>query len=447
MKMEIKSAINNNYYDGSDYFQWILHEGYQQHLLDYVMIENIQYQLFNLMATQTNKFTQGDSSSIPVDTAQTLLNSLCFTISFKLNNYSLESCCALLKEMSLPELFKQGQDLLNITFEDAKSLLFQAKNNAISTKNRAYNDTLFKGIDPFFQKYDMKFYAQDIPVSIDYPLSNNNSKLLGVEYVYNYILSFYLENKFCNSFTQKSINNLLYSYDEGYEELLVNIFQIVLFNALGCILIDKDPSKLVITEIDLDKIVNCKIDLSNSMLLYKTTQQLMEYLNIQDKLLRDYVYNSINQLENSITDALISKKPEKIFVKNKDKPPVEITIYKDRSKMPDEIFRKVEEEIRNCRHLSDKLQIISQLDSLGDLIDVFESHCINDNEIKHVFKLLDTNELSLLLSMSCVVLWESAYDFCEAEKPWEKTLLTYIKNLPKDEQFLIFKKAKSAIID
>jgi hypothetical protein len=113
-------------------------------------------------------------------------------------------------------------------------LIFSCK---ISTSNHAYNATLSdNGIGDFLKSYNPDYEAQDTPASIDYQLCNPVARLTGIEFIQKYLENLYIENKFCMKLTPESIHHLLYGYDKGYRDLLINIFEHILTAALGCLL-------------------------------------------------------------------------------------------------------------------------------------------------------------------------------------------------------------------
>lgn len=58
-------------------------------------------------------------------------------------------------------------------------------------------------LSSFFKSYIVKFEAQDVPVSIDYPLALDDMDVKGIYYVKNYIESIDIENRFCNLFKKR----------------------------------------------------------------------------------------------------------------------------------------------------------------------------------------------------------------------------------------------------
>lgn len=198
----------------ANYFQSFSQEACRLNLLTESEFENLQLQSIQLLARQTERYTGGESSSVKVETAQSICQSIFYTIGIYLKSLpSLNLTLSELKQKPLLELYRNGQNLIKAQFDNAKQLFDAVRNNSISTDNHAYNDTIQNGIAVFFSSYDMDYGAHETPVSIDYPLCNDKMELVGVEYICDYLQKLYMENQFCKNFAQQDIHCLLRGYD------------------------------------------------------------------------------------------------------------------------------------------------------------------------------------------------------------------------------------------
>lgn len=99
--------------------------------------------------------------------------------------------------------------------------------------NISYRETILS-IESFFRKYDIQFFAHDIPCNIDYQLCHDvPEELQGIKYINEYLRRFILENRFCSRFDSDIIIKLLEACCPDYRELLINIYEPVATNALG----------------------------------------------------------------------------------------------------------------------------------------------------------------------------------------------------------------------
>lgn len=426
--LEKQSPININSLNQTYFFQSFLQEAYNHNILSSSKLENIQIQSLELLTEQIERFTSRNSSSVKIETAQNILQSIYYTIGIYLKTFhDIDSLLNIIKHTPISDLFYLGKELIKSNLSSAKNLLTQIQHNCIKTDNLAYNDTLNNGLPLFFTYYDIEYAAHDTPGSIDYPLAKDSFDLVGIEYIYNYLKKLYLENEFCSLFDLEDIHSLLYMYDESYGELLINIFELVIVNSLGSIIIGGSA-------------YNTKIELSNILLLHEQLnilllnnlelslnsifQKLCTELNINDASKKEYYYEIIHDLSIKTKNALNRNQLETVFIffrKEKDIPSIELNYDK---KMDDECFRKITNQIRECRYVSDKISIIKNVvQGITDLIDIFESNCIFGDEYISIFNSFSNVELTLLKNK---IKHETSFNLYVSDKEWQKYLTQYL---------------------
>ncbi len=216
------------------YFQSLTQQAYKKGLLSEGDIERLQYECLNLLAYKTERYNAGDSSSIRVEKAQSIMASILFTIGLWLKTYPGpdDAVSALLSE-PVEELYQKGRKRINKLLRSTKALHAKLLHELIETPNVFYASTLVDGILGFFKLYDPDYAAQEIHIMADYPLFNPIPRLAGIEFIKAYVTGAYYENQFCGRFSAEYIHNVMRSgvksYEGlGYEELLVNIYGHVL---------------------------------------------------------------------------------------------------------------------------------------------------------------------------------------------------------------------------
>ncbi len=208
-------------------------------------IESIQGRLLVLLGRRTERYTMGDSSSVPIETAEELFHSICFTISLFLK--SGRDMKVLLDCEDMEAILKEGQKKIQKLVEIGKWMLHKAKEGALPIDNISYHDTI-RSIEGFFKKYDIQFFAHKIPCSIDYQLCHAvPEELQGIMYINEYLRRIVLENRFCSRFDIGKIIKLLEAYCPDYIELLINIYEPVATNALGIALLGDAVTGLDVT--------------------------------------------------------------------------------------------------------------------------------------------------------------------------------------------------------
>ncbi|MBE0501969.1 MAG: hypothetical protein IBX47_11055 [Desulfuromonadales bacterium] len=431
--LEKQHLIKIENLDPAYYFQSILEEAHRLKLLTDSELESIQLQSLQLLAKQTERYTRGESSSVRVETAQSIMQSIFYSIGIYLKSFpDPDLSIEVLKQSSLLELYQRGRKLIETQFDSAKQLLDTVHDNSLITDNLAYNDTM-KGIPFFFSAYDLDFAAHDTPASIDYPLSNDKMELVGVEYIHNYLQMLFLENQFCKNFTEHDIHCLLSGYDDHYQDLLINIFGLVLTNAVASILANKKAAQLNIEPSDRQFLQYKLAQLSKDeldIILRDASTQLCEELNITNMFLQNHIAATALDLSARLKNALENDRLESVFISFKEKNTQPAFQFEDGEKMDDDLFRSIAAEIRDCRYVSDKIAIIRrEIHSITDLVDILEGYCIFDAEFTGVFQSLGDMELALLLKKLPTHIIDPDLHFTENEKEWQNKLSCFFNEI------------------
>jgi len=440
--IEKQYSINKDNLDKSNYLQSLLSESVRLKLLNAEEINSIRLQLADMITMETRSYTQGDSSSVTVETAQSLMMSIIYTLDFYLKSLSsTDKCLDAIKFMKLTDIYTKGKELIKNQIEKTKIFLDLIQRNKISTDNIAYNDTI-ESLADFPKKYNPIFAAHDLVVSIDYPLCIDRMDTCGVEYISIYLEKLYWENEFCKKFSMENISNLLNGYSNENTELLINIFGLVLANSLGSVLLKRSAKDLRIVENDCLYLQHSLISMPSmdyESEIYSSTVKIIDELEIENEFLKNYIHETVDSISARIKELLKLNKLSNIFTAMKDNTDGTDLRFEDGKKMNDELFRKVTEEIRSCRFVSDKLKIIWQeVHSFIDLIDILGADCIFENEYNEVFSSFGDMELAMLLKelpSNKIPGYRhlNSRDFdlhlSESEKEWHAALTAYLKSL------------------
>lgn len=450
--LEKPQLIKRGHLNQAHYFRSILEKAGSLGLLTGSELENIQLQCVELLARQVERYTCGESSSVKIETAQNIMESIFYTIGIYLKSMpSPEMGLTALKQQPLSELHSHGKKLIRANFEGARKLFQAVENSRIPTDNHAYNDTIQNGIPEFFSSYDIDFAAHETPAPIDYPVSNDKMELTGIEYICGYLQKLHLENQFCSNFAKHDLDCLLRGYDDRYQDLLINIFGLALTNAVGCIWADKNTLQLNIEPSDIrywqQKLANIPKDELESMLQHAATR-LMKENKISDVLLQKHITAAVRDLSPKLIDALENNRLESVFVSLREDHTQPLMQFADGEKMDDELFRTIIDEIRQCRFVSDKIAIIQrEIHSLTDLIDILEGYCVFDDEFYAIFGSLGDSELALLVKKLPTHIIDSEFHFTENEKEWQSKLDSYFTEIDVSRRKRIRELADKIILD
>ncbi len=381
------------------YFRLLLRQAEQSGLLSAAALSGIQAQLASLLAGQARQYTGYENSSLRVETAERLLQSVCYTLGMALKGLpDAASGIAALSEKPLAALFQTGQTYLARRVSAAWRLYQKVLQTRVSTCLSAYNDTL-DGIRAFFPSYNHELFAQDAGGSIDYPLLLACPETGGVTFLYEYLRRLLLENRFCACFQPKAIALVLRAHSSGYRELLLNISQQVLQNALGCVLAGRDVHTLRLADKDRESIAARLRPLSApqiAQLLQRAAQAVCGTLPHAGEALTLYICEAASALVPSVRHALETDTLAQLFVT-----PVtaaaETVRFTSAAAMDDGAFRRLTDELQGCRHTRDKLLLIqTRVRSMSDLLDLLESGCLFGNEFAALFSSLQDTELAIL---------------------------------------------------
>lgn len=443
--IEKRHIINSNNLSEEFYFYSLLQEAYTCGLLNKADLENIQLQCISLLAYKSERYTMGDSSSIRVETAESIMKSNLYTIGLYLKSLSdADSAVDELKSEKISELYEKGRKLVSSRLQLAKNLYTMVQNNKLDTKNHSYNSTLSeKGIGTFFKLYNIDYEAHDFPANIDYQLCNPVNDLAGVEFIQKYLENLYFENEFCMNFASKNIQHLLYGYDKNYPDLLINIFEQVLTAALGCYLAGRDIRGLNIIKEDIQYLYGKLRRYARHELLSTindAAKQICMELKLIEPSLQEYIEKSLVTIVTNIENALKINTLDKVFIASKN-PDLEPKIrFESGVKMDDEQYRELVEELIRCRYEPDKLVLIKEkVKSLDDFEDILFDVQLEEKEVLSLLDTLGDVELAEMLRRHPFELGIQAVDLSEEEQTVRLHLEKYINMLSSNRSEKIFK--------
>lgn len=442
--IEKRYTIDSGILNGALYFNSILQEAYICGLLNNSDIENIQLQFISLLSYKCGRYNFGESSSIRVETAESIMKSNLYTIGLYLKSlpnpdYAVQE----VKTIKISELYERGRELVNTKFQTAKYIYNLVQKNKTTTLNQSYNSTLSEnGIGIFFKLYNLEYEVHESPASIDYQLCNPVTDLEGVEFILKYLETLYLENEFCMNFTKENIHHLLCGYEEGYKHLLINIFEQVLTAVLGCSLAKRNIRELNILRENIQYLHNELSELDDNTLtnkIHKVTKDIFEELNISSPPLQKYIEKSLPKIIITIASALKTNTLNKVFISqvNLDlEPKIHFTSSR---KMDDKEYRILIEELLSCRYSSDKLSIIKEkIKSFDDIEDILLDAQFGEEEFALIFDTLGNIELAALIKRHPFKSAIQAVDLSEKEQVLRLCLKNYIRKIPIDRQEQIF---------
>lgn len=359
--------------------------------------EIIQIKLWELLGKVTERYTMGDSSSVPIEIAEELLKSICFLLKKEMKKSQVK--IELLESEDLQEIWKNSWKTIEEDIREGKALLEEVIKTSVGIENISYNDTVMK-IGKGLKSYDFRFLAHEIPCSIDYQLSNPVSEeLQGIDFINEYLKRLLFENNFCNNFDKEKIIKVLKSYCEDYEGLLINIFEPVLTNVIGLHILEANIFDLEITNYEREIL----LDIFKEMTIEEIQKKLIECCNNVCKDLKinkgyeiEYIRATALNLLPRIEEGIKNNNLENIFLSFKIEEDEVVDVFVDNKSMDDEKLRELIDEIRSCRFTKDKVTIIhNEVKSLDDLVQIL-NNCIWEDELEELVNNLTEYEIEAL---------------------------------------------------
>ena len=425
-----------------DYTINILKWGYLNKKFSENFILSIQQDIGSLLNKTIQKYCGNSSTSVTVEVGEQLLESIYYTMDANFrDDFNMDKYIELFKQNSIEVIFKMGEQKLKDLFEETKQIYNRVCQNKYNTEVIAYNNTLLKEFGNFFDIYDMKFNAQDIKISVDYPLIFGDNDLNGLYYIKNYLEIIELENKFCNHFKSKEGEMLLdinaSRYKLDYRDLLTNIFEIVINNTILSTIIDGEFKDFYIFEKEMDYLKS-NLNLDNiEQEVENSINKIIENFNIDDEKEIQYISLYKNKFIQELKSCIMQDSIENIVVICDIDKEEKSKIILTEDKLSDDGFRDVLDKIENENNINKKVDIIkSNINSFDDFCDILKSDCFYNEEYKILFDSLEDIELALLgkfiffedIEMSRFNFLNEIFKERQYDYIWQESYIEYMKN-------------------
>lgn len=443
--MNIAKRQNENQYTLS-----LLTEALRNGRINKAESENFQLQIMNILKDVIMRYTKGESSSVTVSTAESLLNSVFYSMDTGLKSLNdVEAAYEAIKSGNINQIYSKGLSLVSACFKESNELYLKIRKDRLKVGLEAYDSTIEVALPAFFEKYGAVFDAHNTMASIDYPLLFDDMSITGIFYIKWYLETLDIETDFCCLFLDKEIEKVLTTYGQiykiDYTKTLTNIFELVLNASLFSVLSEGSAFSLSISELQYEVLLR-KLSGSNQhmldLLLDETINKLICDLGITDCKLSDYIGKYKAVLNTRLGLALETDTLNKLVLIEDVIPTTnEKTVFIGGEKMMDDDFRELIERLTDGLEPQAKIIIIrSESYSLEDFIDILEAGCLFGEEYMLLFSELSDPELGILarvifsddLRDEPMDLSEAIFTKIEAENEWQEYLVEFLKTLNKE---------------
>lgn len=375
--------VKNNEYlknkiESNNYVLSLLDLCLKHNLINKEIYNNIHLNLYNLLKVILIKYTGEYNSTISINEAKLINNSNLYLLGLYLKNKSIHESLNELINNNLINLYKKSQAYLLSLVNKTKffyNTIF--KNNILNINNYFYNITINEGITSFFEKYNISYEADNHLINLDYNPYLKITNLYGIEYISTILEYLNYENIFCSKFNYENVIN-------KYNNLPINIFEIIFKMSLCLDVLKKDIYKLEIKNEDITSLY-----MVSKKELYKSHNNLKNKLNLT-KNINNYLDKCVKNIINDILFAIKNNTLEILFNLNNK----EIYYYT----YPKESSKKVLEFKEN---LSIKNFLNTKL-SFYDFIELLQISNLTNKELFTIFNNLTIIDLMAMKKYLCL---------------------------------------------
>lgn len=270
--------------------------------------------LWELLKKQAYKYNGVDSTSMPLEKAQDILESLLYTLEAVIENGATKEE---ILGSNLSLLIEKGQGIL-IERKKAANVDWKLMCEDLPPVKNEYFLSTMKNIGKFFKYYEVYYESHKIHCDIDYwPICPLSEALKGISYIEEYVHRIQIENDFINNFEYKKVEMLYSQYVPDYKDTLFNLCEPVLVNSIGLDMIGLDIHLLNVSCSDRILIYNMLSDKSAdeiNRIINKSVLHICSIFGMTDKYEKDYLLGSAAGLAVRCYEALKHNDLSHVFI-------------------------------------------------------------------------------------------------------------------------------------
>lgn len=440
-----RSALDPSRIDGRQFTRSLLNEMIRTGAADPTFLEFFQTQLFSILQHQLNEVTNGESSSVPAELADELLDGIGYCIDQAIKSAStLDESAQMLKNQSVMALYEQGITHLIQLEKACVALLSRVQATRLETENLAYQSLLNNTFPAFLHDWKTSSFYHDFEIVTEYPLAIEPIES-GLPGIHACLSALALENRFCAKFSPKSIQSLLVGYAHEHRvspaDAYVNLFTITLQNCLLNRLLGQEGLELTLDDrLQLENLLSSLESHERTNRIMQCANQLLQNLNFEHLKLEDYVRAAVDSFVNQLNAAKGNLNELCVVT------PAEHTlIHTDGERLDNDAFKLIADEVMLAETAQEKVNLLRrELRSLADLTDLLASGSIFEDEFEPLYSLMSPITLALLLSVSPGAILEQTI-FIQSGEEWQTALAKYLNGLESEQKDNILALYRSAV--
>lgn len=218
------------------YLQSLLPAAQELGVIDETFLSRFRDAFAALLTHQCRTFSAGRSRSMRSEMAESIGESVLFTLNAHLSRFEPIDALAQLQHRSLEDCFADGRKRIHTLIQSTQLLYMSELRHPLPVRNELLQSTLRDGISAFFRLYNPEYGAHEIHITADYPVIAFPQGFQGIEFIRRYLDALVLENRFLRLFPPNLLRSTLTVYAAknffSLQELHGNLFEIM----LGCTL-------------------------------------------------------------------------------------------------------------------------------------------------------------------------------------------------------------------
>ncbi|RXZ78595.1 hypothetical protein EBB07_26150 [Paenibacillaceae bacterium] len=404
-ELTVPGSIRTARLQRNQYTLSLMNEGLRAGLLTGQEIMVIQNAFMQILQELIMQYTQGNSSSVTTETAESILTSIMYAADAYLFSFEdAEEAMTELRSTNVRNIYESGVAKVSQCLDETKQLYKEITANKLQVPVDAYNMTIDESLPVFIKKYGIIFDAHNTMASIDYPLAIDDMRLQGVFYMKQYLERLQLETAFCVLFDQQELLNLLTNYGRewrfNYQIELFNIYELILNNAIFSTLSGGNANEIRISKSQYLRLQQQFTNLTESQIrsvISNAMGRLQQQLPISTQL-KAYMDGCTADLATRVVNAAKHNSLRAIIIAEKEAGGKPIVIFfNEQDRMSDVQLRRRLHEIGTYENKEDKVKLIlANFHSFHDYLDLLEADCLYGDEYDALFHALGEMELAVL---------------------------------------------------
>jgi len=244
--------VNHYNIKKNKYTQSLISEALRVGMIPMELVDDIQMQVRGVLELLLKEQRSLNGSQVDKERAQALLDSVFYAIdAYLLSFHDPLYAINALQGMCVEDMYQSGMKIIRSMIYESVALSVKAKKTRIQTDNEAYNKTLDEDVHVFLDGYDYRFAGQQTVMPMQYRISGTTTAE-GIFYLRSYLNRLYIENCFAAMFDSEEKALLFSVYAKQRKtttrDMRVNLFALILNNALGAVILGKYAGILTLTE-------------------------------------------------------------------------------------------------------------------------------------------------------------------------------------------------------